>query len=96
MVGLAKFYIDDHTNLPGDVFLNDHNNSVVNDMYIKNYGDKIRMISLGDLLCKIQNGINHENTCVLNIVFDKEQFTCPDDKDCTKCIYEKINQRCKR
>ena len=64
------------------------------DMYIKNLGDELRMISLGDLLCKIQDGMNHGEECVLRmLVNNRDTIKCPYDHDCNKCIQTIINQR---
>jgi len=64
--------------------------------YVRLNRDKLNNMSLGDLLSRIQNGINNGNKCVLSILFPNKynDDTCVEcSHNCDKCICEHINDK---
>lgn len=101
-----KWYIDDHNSVSSDRYMRmtteerkeidrlAQQQKEREEMEIKNFGDKIRCMSLGDLLVKIQVGVNN-NKCVMESLSNGFVRTCdkPDTVKCSECILRSINMK---
>ena len=90
---MAKFIIDDHNNISGDRWMNQHGYEVM-DMRNTNR-DKLVQMNHYDLLIKIQKYLNKGGLCVLDSLSNEKQPCIINDgkRDCETCVQTWLNRK---